>query len=65
MIKIGGGDGPRRANPIEPGGSAGDKKRDEPVRDPKPARKPEAEDVPAKPRPDAGEGKGENIDIDV
>lgn len=66
MIKIGGGDGPRRINPIEPGGRAGDKKRDEPVRTPVPAKKPEGEDAPApRPRRKPDPGKGENIDIDV
>lgn len=65
MIKIGGGDGPRRVNPIEPGGRAGDKKRDEPNREPKPDKKPETDDVPAKPRPKPGEGMGGKVDIDA
>ncbi|MBY0538874.1 hypothetical protein K2P56_00375 [Patescibacteria group bacterium] len=66
MIRIGGGDGPRRVNPIEPGGRAGDKKRDEPVRAPVPAKKPEGEEaVEPRPRRLPDPGTGENIDIEV
>lgn len=65
MIKIGGGDGPRRVNPIEPGGRAGDKSRDERARDPKPAKKPEGEEATPRPRRKPDPGAGENVDVDV
>lgn len=65
MIKIGGGDGPRRVTPVERGGRAGDKGRDEPTRDPKPVKKPEGEDG-AEPRPRRKpDGMGENVDVEV
>lgn len=66
MIKIGGGDGPRRVNPIEPGGRAGDKGREDTLRDPKPAKKPERQDdVSQRPRRAPDSGMGENVDIDA
>jgi hypothetical protein len=65
MIRIGDGDGPRRIHPVEPSGRAGDKGKDEHVREPKPVKKPEVDDAPTPQRRIPDPGTGENVDIEV
>lgn len=66
MIRIGGGDGPRKVNPVEPAGRVGDKGKDELLRNPKPIEKPaDKREEESRPRRAPDPGTGENIDVDV